>query len=463
MKKSKQLREQQARVESQMEALLGKIDAEKRGLNTEERTQWENLVAEHNRFDTEIAAAKKDEENASNESETIAQMRARIAAGKQTHNPGGISDILIDGVPLDEFRLTPKAARQRNKLFENDPFELAFHNYLHQSAHVIQGIDGLSERDATILTRIRNAQSGSVGSQGGYLIPQGFSDNLFEAMKWFGGVDGVVGEFETATGNPWPWPTINDTSNKGRIIGQDVQAVETDLVFGQVTFNAYIGSSDSVLVPIALVEDSYFDLDALVARLLGTRLGRLLNLKGTVGSGTAEPTGIVTAAVAAGNILTLGAGNTASIAYANLVDLEHSVDPAYRYNPATRWMFGDTMLKLIKKLVDGQSRPLWQPGLTASFREGAAVDLVAAKPTILDHPYVINQDMAAPAASAYSMLFGDMSTFKLRRVAGGVTVLRLVERYADYLQVGYTAFMRFDSNLIDAGTHPIAVLQQSAS
>lgn len=465
MKKSQQLREQQARVESQMEALLAKIDAEKRGLNTEERTQWSNMVSEHNRFDTEIAAAKAEEDSASNGDQVIAQMRARIADGKRPSNAGKIADIVIDGVPLDEYRLTPKAVRARNKAFESDPHARAFHNYLTQDRSFGDGLDGLSQEDRAILARmtIKNAQSGAVGSQGGYLIPQGFSDNLFEAMKWFGGIDGVVGEFETGSGNPYPWPTINDTSNKGRIIGQNVQAAETDFVFGQVTFNAYIGSSDLVLIPIALMEDSYFDMDGLTARLLGIRLGRLLNWKGTVGTGSAEPTGIVNASVTAGNILTLTTGNTASIAYANLVDLEHSVDPAYRYNPSTRWMFSDTMLKLIKKLVDGQSRPLWQPGLTASFREGAAVNLEASKPTILDHPYIINQDMAVPAANAYSMLFGDLDTYKIRKVAGGVTVMRLVERYADYLQVGFIAFMRFDGNLIDAGTHPVAVLQQSAT
>jgi HK97 family phage major capsid protein len=126
-------------------------------------------------------------------------------------------------------------------------------------------------------------------------------------------------------------------------------------------------------------------------------------------------------------------------------------------------MFSDLMLKALKKLVDGNNRPLWQPGLTASFRDGAAVDLVASKPTILDHPYIINQDMAAPAASAYTIIFGDMDAFKVREVAGGTTVMVLRERYADYLQAGYLGFQRFDSNLIDAGTHPLAVLQQSAT
>jgi HK97 family phage major capsid protein len=228
-----------------------------------------------------------------------------------------------------------------------------------------------------------------------------------------------------------------------------------------VSFSAYIGSSDLILIPLALIQDSYFDLDALAARLLGIRLGRLYNNMCTVGTGTNQPTGIVTAAVAAGNILTLTSGNTASIAYANLVALQHSVDPAYRENPSSKWMFSDTVLKLLKLLVDGNNRPLWQPGLTASFRDGA--DVIGGKPKILENEYVINQDMAVPAANAYSVLFGDMSTFKVREVAGGTTVLVLRERYADYLQVGMTAFQRFDSNLVDAGTHPIAVMQQSAS
>jgi HK97 family phage major capsid protein len=311
---------------------------------------------------------------------------------------------------------------------------------------------------------IRNAQSTSTGSQGGYIVPQGFSNQLEEAKKWFGGIDnGFVGRFKTETGNPWPWPTINDTTNMGRIIGQNVQVTETDLVFGQVTFNSYIFSSDLVLIPLALMQDSFFDMDALVARLLGTRLGRLYNYQMTVGTGSGEPTGIVTAAVAAGNIYQMPTGETSAISYQDLVNIEHSVDPSYRYNDTTCWMMSDAQLKLVKKLVDGNNRPLWQPGLSASFREGATVDITSSRPTILGHPYLINQNMPTPAANAYSILFGDMSTFKVRQIGEGATVQRLVERYADYLQTGYIAWERSDSNLIDAGTHPLVVGQNSAT
>jgi HK97 family phage major capsid protein len=459
-------REQLDRLATQMRDHMSKIDAQNRPWTVDERTEYQRMEEDYTNQEQMVVARERSED--------------RFAALRQPAANPGAAQVVIAGPEqlqeyLTEFRLTPSAVKARveartpkvgdsAEMIAQKLHERAFHNYLRQ-ARQFKSIEGLTDEDRHVLseiTKIQNAQSGNVGSQGGYVIPTGFSKDLFEAMKWFGGIDGVVDEFETGSGNPWPWPTINDTTNKGRIIGQNVQVTETDLVFGQVTFNAYIGSSDIILIPLALMEDSYFDMDALAARLLGIRLGRLLNFQCTVGTGVGGPTGIVTAVAANGTVLTLANGNTASIAYNNLVDLEHSVDPAYRYNPATRWMMSDAMLKLIKKLVDGNNRPLWQPGLTASFREGAAVDLTASKPTILDHPYVINQDMATPAASAYTMVFGDMSCFKVRKVAGGVTVLRLVERYADYLQIGLQAFMRFDSNEIDAGTHPLAVMQQSA-
>jgi HK97 family phage major capsid protein len=435
-----ELRQKQGRVISQMQFMVGRAEKQgSRGFSGEEVAKYHALTAEHDRLDLDIKKAE------------IGHPRGAVVSDFS-------NDLPTVEQMQDEFRLTSGARRER----ERDPEAKAFSRYIRN------GMDGMEPEDRQLMARnfmpngIRNAQS-TTTTQGGYLVPQGFSAQLEEAKKWFGGIEGTVGKFTTASGNPWPWPTLNDTTNKGRIIGQNVQVTETDLAFNQVTFNAYIGSSDLILVPSALMEDSYFDLDGLVAQLLGTRLGRLYNNKCTVGSGVGEPTGIVTAAITAGNGYQFPVGNTTGITYASLVNVEHSVDPAYRYGPASAWMFSDAQLKVIKLLVDGNNRPLWQPGLSASFREGAGVDLVASKATILDHPYYINQDMASPAASAYSLLFGDMSCFKVREVAGGTTVLRLVERYADYAQIGFLGFQRFDSNLIDSGTHPLATGQNSAS
>jgi len=443
-----QLRQQLDRIAVDMRAITALAEKENnRGLTSDEVTKWQAMRADYERIEASVKIAEQND--------TTEELLKKIENGTAKIDESNIEQIRA------AFPLSPAAKRRKEN--EKDPHARAFSNYLRA------GNTGISSDDRNVLNQVsadlpaefKNTMATTPGTAGGYVIPQGFSGMLEEAKKWFGGIEGIVGKFTTGTGNPWPWPTINDTTNRGRIIGQNVQMAETDLVFGQVTFNAYIGSSDLILIPLALMQDSYFDLDALCARLLGIRLGRLYNWKCTVGTGTNEPTGIVTAAVAAGNVLQLTAGNTASIAYNNLIDLEHSVDPAYREAETSRFMFSDTELKLLKKLVDGSNRPLWQPGLTASFQQGASV--TGSKPKILEHEYVINNDMAIPAASAYTMLFGDLSCFKVREVAGGTTVLVLRERYADYLQVGFTAFQRFDSNLIDAGTHPIAVLQQSAT
>ena len=69
--------------------------------------------------------------------------------------------------------------------------------------------------------------------------------------------------------------------------------------------------------------------------------------------------------------------------------------------------------------------------------------------------------MASPVANTNptSMLFGDLQKQIIRKVKD-MSVLRLNERYADFGQVGFIAFMRIDGSLVDAGTHAINVLQQ---
>jgi HK97 family phage major capsid protein len=65
--------------------------------------------------------------------------------------------------------------------------------------------------------------------------------------------------------------------------------------------------------------------------------------------------------------------------------------------------------------------------------------------------------MPAMAPSAKAVAFGDFSKYFIRRITGA-RVLRLVEKYADYNQIGFVAFQRWDGALIDAGTHPIKYL-----
>ena len=196
------------------------------------------------------------------------------------------------------------------------------------------------------------------------------------------------------------------------------------------------------------MQDIAFDLNSLVPSMLGERIGRKVNNALTVGTGSSQPNGVITAATTG---VTGATGQTTSVIYDNLVDLVYSVDRAYRQRGA-KWMMNDSTVKAIRKLKDGNGLPIWQAG-----------NATAGEPdSLLGYTIIINNDVAAMGTSAKSIAFGDFSKYIIRRVKD-VTLVRLVERYADAHQVGFLAFARFDGDLVDAGQHPIKLYVNSAT
>ena len=168
--------------------------------------------------------------------------------------------------------------------------------------------------------------SAVTGASGGYTVPQGFYYTLTEALKWYGGIKASRATIlRTATGNDLPMPTENDTSNVGELLAESAAAGTADPTFGQVVMKAYKFSSKVVKVPIELIQDSAFDISSYVARKLGIRIGRITNTYMTTGTGSSQPQGIVN-----GSTLSKTTASATAITYAELKDLEHSVDPAYR-------------------------------------------------------------------------------------------------------------------------------------
>lgn len=272
----------------------------------------------------------------------------------------------------------------------------------------------------------------ATGSIGGYLVPEGFINALEREMLFYSPLFGLAQVLRTATGNPLVFPTLNDTANTGRLIAENTAVTQTDPSFGQKQVDAYLFSSDLALVPWTLLQDSSLDLDGELASILGERLGRVAATYQTTGTGAGQPEGIAT------NISTgkTGAtGQTTTVTYDDLVDLEHSVDVAYR-TERSRWMMHDLSLAIVRKVKDGEGRPIF----VASTQAGQP-------DTLLGRPIAINNAVAQMAASAKSIYFGDFNRAFLIRVARDVTMVRLMERYADAMQTGFFAFMRWDSIL----------------
>jgi HK97 family phage major capsid protein len=289
----------------------------------------------------------------------------------------------------------------------------------------------------------------SVGTTtaGGYTVPTGFLKMFEESLLGTDAMRLVATTVRTDRGGELQLATNDDTANNGEIVSENTAHNEQDLgSFGQIVMGAYNYTSKIVRISQQLVEDSEFSVDELVGAALGRRIGRIQNAHFTTGTGSGQPQGVVTAS-AVGKTGTTG--QTTTVTYADLVDLQESIDPAYRNG--AKWMLHANTLKSIKKLVDSAGMPIWQPALANG--EPA---------TILGDPYVVNNAMPVKAANAKSILYGQLSKYVIRDVRE-IMLFRFEQRYAELGQVGVIAFLRSDGKLLDAGTDPVKHYANSAT
>lgn len=286
---------------------------------------------------------------------------------------------------------------------------------------------------------IRATMSTTTPAEGGYSVPTDVYSAVLDVLKAYGGVRSVANIMTTEAGNPINFPTSDGTSEVGELIAENTTATGADPSFGVVTLSTYKFSSKIVAVPFELLQDSAVDMEAFIAKRLGDRLGRILNTYFTTGTGSAQPNGVVTAS-AVGKTGTTG--QTTSVIFDDLVDLVHSVDPAYR-NEGCRFMMRDASLGIVRKLKDSQNRPVFIPGWDGLG--GKMPD------TLLGYGITINQDVAAMAANAKSILFGDFKRYTIRDVMG-MTLFRFDDSaYAKLGQVGFLAWMRSGGTKTDGG------------
>jgi len=282
---------------------------------------------------------------------------------------------------------------------------------------------------------IRNAQGIGTGSAGGYLVPEGFRKQIVEKMKAYGSVQSVATVLQTSTGATLPWPTNDDTGNVGALLAENTQATEQDIELGTADLGAYKYTSKIVRVSLEFLQDvDWLDAEGFISRKFAERLARIHNQHFTTGTGTNQPQGIVTGAVSG-----VTAASATAITADEFIDLQHSVDPAYR-NERSKYMLTDTALKGARKLkTSGSGEYVFQP---ANVAGGTPNQIAGAG-------YVVNNDMAVPATGVKSVLYGDFELGFVVRLVKAFELIRLNERYADFGQVGFIAFDRADSVVQD--------------
>ena len=397
MGKLKALKEKRATIYTSIDELRQATDG--REMTAEEQQRWDTMLSDYDKADKAVEAEERFVD--------IQRKQAEEEVAKR--------DFYI-GVLLGE--------QYRN----------AFADY------ILNGASGISpESRATIEQR-----AGIAGLAGGVTIPTALASEIEIALKTYGGMFEAGTIINTSHGGDLIMPTINDTSAKATIVSEYDQSTKRAPSFGSVTLKAYTYRTPIIPVSQTLIQDSAFNLDAVLTSLLGDSFSRGVNEQLTTGDGTGKPTGIVTAATAC----TTQAAAT-SIKLDDIIDLIKSVNSAYARNG--KFMFNRNTLWELAKIKDQTGRYIWQD----SARDGTPA-------TLFGKQYVLNDDMADIGAGNASVLFGDLSKYKIRMVKS-FSVVRLNELLAEYLSIGLFGFARVDGNLLDAGTHPVKKLVHAKS
>lgn len=405
------LQEQRGRLVTQAREALDEIKT-----NTDEARAAE-LEARH---DAIMADFDKVEKNIEREQRlAAAEARAEELRAANRPNMGGGEAAGADEVQAPEYR----------EAF----IELARNGF---------DVQALSQEARAVIkagvTKIEGRAQSTTAGAGGYTVPTELAAVVDKTMKAWGPMydEAICTVINTAGGNPLDFPKTDDTAVA---VAQHSEAAAmtddggVDATFTKMSLGAFAYDTEWVQISMELLQDSAINVEQFIGELLGERLARRVNSELTVGDGTGDPLGIVAA-----SSLGKTAAGTSAFTADELIDLLHSVDPAYRSSPKARWQFNDTTLSAIRKLKDGSGMYIWSMG---DIREGEPGRL-------LGYNYSVNQAVVSAATGTKPIIFGDHSKYYVRKVGSPVIGVR---REYYWPNIGMAGIIRLDGDLIQTG------------
>jgi HK97 family phage major capsid protein len=263
-------------------------------------------------------------------------------------------------------------------------------------------------------------------------IPTSFYDEIIMKAQFVGPMLTTSKLLRTSSGEPLQIPSVA-TYSTGTLTAAGSVLPDTDPTLN--AFKTLQSWKYGGLVRVAreLIEDSAVDLQGFLSEQIGIGMGQTINAVLTNGTGTTQPFGI---AQTASTAITGGTGVSGAFTADNIIDLVFSLDSVARRAPGAGFMMNRAGIANARKLKDGYGRYIFEPSLSADKQD-----------LLLGYNLWENPDLAAPATSAASVLFGDLGSYFVREVGG----IRL-DTSADFAfandQIVFRWTWRGDGNLI---------------
>ena len=276
---------------------------------------------------------------------------------------------------------------------------------------------------------VQNALQIGTDNEGGYLVPDEYERTLVDALREENRLRGLCKIIRTSSGDrKIPLVASHGTASW---VEEEGTIPESDDAFGQITIGAHKIAS-MIKVSDELLQDSVFDIENYIATEFARRVGDAEEAAFISGDGSGKPYGLLHTTNGATTGVT--AASATALTSDELLDLIYSLKSPYRKRAV--FLMHDSTIKAIRKLKDGNSQYLWQPGM----KEGEPDRL-------LGYRLVTSTHMPVIAADAKPILFGDLSSYWIADREGR-SMQRLNELYAATGQVGFRVTQRVDGRLV---------------
>ena len=278
--------------------------------------------------------------------------------------------------------------------------------------------------------------------------PVSFADFVVEALVEGNTVYEGASKIRTSDIRNLTIPVVAGTAPAAAFVGQGGTISSSDPVFSSITLGAF-NAATLTLASNELVNSAGFNLVEHVGRSAGRQISYLAGSACTLGTGTAEPTGFITALAAASKTTTAVKGGTAAVAATffsatDLAALLYALSPSYR-NPNTVWHVSTGALSKIRQLQDTTGQFILQPSVAAGQPE-----------TLMGYRLKENVYMAAVANASKSVAILHEPSYYIRE-AGGVEVAQSADRYFELNSIGIRTMYHFDANLPDTNAGRVLV------
>lgn len=359
-----------ANLTEQIREVIDSAEAEGRGLDSEELQKIDRIEDDIRRADEAISVAKRNEER---------RLEASVAAKG----------------------FVPAVSEERSNL------EILRELGVRGGAHTFEKRATLVPSDNT--------------------VPKSFYDQVFDVARLVGSMLDTSEIINTTSGEDLRIPILTAYSTA------TLTAAGSALTDSEPSYSSFVlgARKYGLLISVAdeLLTDSGFDIESHLATQAGNGIGYAVNEALTNGTGTVEPTGIITAAATG----VTGTATDGSFDADDLITLQYTLDGAARRLPGVAYMANGNSIGRMRRLKDDQGAYLYTVN-------------VGAPDVFAGYEVVENPAMSSVGSAVNSVAFGHLPSYKVR-MAGGLDVATSADYAFNKSVQTYRFQMRLDGNL----------------